>query len=74
MHWRGESGEALQETGRFFSKRRSEYAQRNASRVKGEEEELLSSLASQDASRMDFGRHLDPLGLDFEQFLETLLA
>ena len=41
---------------------------------RGIKKRLLFSLASQDASRMDFGFHLEPVGLDFEQFLETLLA
>ena len=47
---------------------------RSLRRPRGIKKRLLFSLASQDASRMDFGPHLDPVGLDFEQFLETLLA
>ena len=34
----------------------------------------LFTLASLDASRNDFGGHLDLLGLDFKQFLDTLSA
>ena len=34
----------------------------------------LFTLASLDASRNDFGGHLDLLGLDFRQFLDTLSA
>ena len=43
---------------------------RSLRRPRGIKKRLLFSLASQDVSRMDFGPHLDPLGLDFEQFLE----
>ena len=43
-------------------------------RPRGIKKRLLFSLASQDASRLDFGSHLDPCGLDVEQFWETILA
>ena len=47
---------------------------RSLRRPRGIKKRLLFSLASQDVSRMDSGRHLDPLGLDFESFWEALLA
>ena len=43
-------------------------------RPRGLQKHLLFSLASREASRMDFGRHLDPMGLDFGQFLKVFLA
>ena len=54
----------------------SQMASQNRSlrRPRGLQKRLLFSLASQEASRMDFGGHLDPLDLDFEQFLEIILA
>ena len=47
---------------------------RSLRRPRGIKKRLLFSLASQEASRMDFGSHLDPLGLDFQQFLKVILA
>ena len=47
---------------------------RSLRRPRGLQKRLLSSLASQEASGMDFGSHLEPLGLHFEQFLEIFLA
>ena len=47
---------------------------KSVGRLRGLEKRILFSLASQEASRMDFGRHLDPWELDFESFLETILV
>ena len=40
-------------------------------RPRGLQKRFLSSLASQEAPGMDFGNHLDPLGVDFEATLEV---
>ena len=48
--------------------------ERSLRRSRGIKKRNLFNLASQDASRMNFGSHLDLLGLDFEQFLEAILA
>ena len=47
---------------------------RSSGRPRGIKKRILFSLASQEASRMDFGPHLDSLGLDFEHYLEVSLA
>ena len=47
---------------------------RSLRRPRGLQKRILSSLASQEAYRRDFGCHLDPLGLDFGPFLEVILA
>ena len=41
---------------------------------RGSKKRLLFRLASQDVSRMDFARHLNPLGLHLEPFLEAFLT
>ena len=41
---------------------------------RGLQKRILFNLASREGSRMDFGRQMDALGLDFEQFLEIILA
>ena len=43
---------------------------RSLRRPRGLQKCIFFSLASQEASRMDFGGHLNPLGLDFEELLE----
>ena len=47
---------------------------RSLRRPRGLQKRLLFSLASQEASRMDFGAYLDPLGLGFKQFFKVILA
>ena len=47
---------------------------RSLRRSRGLQKSILFILASQEASGMDFGGHLDPLGLDFEPLLEIILA
>ena len=45
---------------------------RSLRRPRGHQKRLLFNLASREASRMDFGSHLDPLRLVFEQCLEVI--
>ena len=43
-------------------------------RPRGLQTRLLFNLASWEASRMDFGRQMEPLGLDLKQFLQLILG
>ena len=47
---------------------------RSSRRPRGLQKRVLFSLASQEASKMDFGGHLDPLGLGFEPFFKVILT